>query len=95
MFVRVVRMRGDVSRESDIQQYVDHELIPSLKQNPSFRHYYAAVDRETGDAISIILFDSREDAQLPADQQQTMASRLAQLGIEIQDRRVYEVTVDA
>jgi len=62
MFARLTIMEGDTDRiDEGIELYRD-SVVPAAKSQKGFREILLLVDRKTGKAISIALWDSKEDA---------------------------------
>jgi len=62
MFARLTIMQVDTDRiDEGIELYGD-SVIPAAKSQKGFREIYLLVDRKSGKAISIALWDSQEDA---------------------------------
>lgn len=62
MFARLTIMQADVDRiDEGIEVYRD-SVVPAAKSQKGFRGISLLVDRQTGKAISIGLWDSEEDA---------------------------------
>jgi hypothetical protein len=82
MFISI-RKYTNVISVNEVQQRVEQEFLPLLKQNPGFRGYYLVdcASPESGNIVtSISLFDSWESALASNDiAKQFIKARLADL----------------
>ena len=65
MFAQVVQ--GGTTREDRLRldALVKDVLMPALDLEPGFAGAYNLVDRDSGDAIMVMLWSTREQAELP------------------------------
>jgi hypothetical protein len=65
MYAQLVQGGTTPERRGEMDRIVTDELIPGLKEEPGFTGALNLVDRETGNAMMIILWDTAEQARRP------------------------------
>ena len=60
MFARVITMQLKSDKLDEAVSYYKEKLIPTVKSQKGFSSNYLLVDRETGKAISVAFWDSKE-----------------------------------
>jgi hypothetical protein len=65
MYAQVVQGGTTLAKRAEMDRIVNEDLIPALKQEPGFRDALNLVDRETGNGMMIILWETKEQAERP------------------------------
>jgi hypothetical protein len=70
-----------------------------MRQTPNFRHFYSAHDRATGRGVGISLWETREQAEGMHGWDEAQGSRIVRglqnLGVQVEDAQILEVTAEA
>lgn len=90
MYIRVMRGRFSPANTDETVKLARDQLLPTLKQRPNFRKYYAGLNHAAGTLITISTWDTREQAL----EAQTVWGPLESLGIHFEAPDVFEVTVE-
>jgi len=77
---------------SDSTRQTVRELHLAVKALPGNQSYIGAVDRATGRAMSVSVWDTEEHARFPADALGDLPARLESLGLQVQSSEIMEVT---
>jgi hypothetical protein len=91
MYIRVTRGRFSSANTDEAVRVARDQFVPTLKQRPGFRGYYAGLDHDAGTLISISAWDTREQAR----EAQTVHGPFESLGIRFEAAEIFEVTVEA
>jgi hypothetical protein len=91
MYIRVTRGRFSSANTDEAVKLARDQLVPTLKQRPGFRNYYACLNHDAGTLITISTWDTREQAQAA----QTVRGPFQSLGIQFEAAEIFEVTVEA
>jgi hypothetical protein len=62
MIARLTRLQAKIDELDEVTYYFDMSVLPALKMQTGFRSSYLLVDRETGNCISIVLWDTERNA---------------------------------
>lgn len=65
MYAQVVQGGTTLAKRAEMDRIVLEDLIPALQQEPGFRDALNLVDRESGNGMMIILWDTKEQAERP------------------------------
>jgi hypothetical protein len=65
MHAQVIEGGTTPERRGDMDRIVTDELLPSLRAEPGFTGALNLVDRDTGDALMIIVWDDETQARRP------------------------------
>jgi hypothetical protein len=65
MFAQLIEGGTTPARRTDMDRIVTDELVPALEAEPGFAGALNLVDRESGDAMMVILWDTEEQAHRP------------------------------
>jgi hypothetical protein len=65
MYAQVVQGGTTLAKRAEMDRIVNEDLIPALQQEPGFRDALNLVDRETGNGMMIILWETKEQAERP------------------------------
>jgi hypothetical protein len=65
VYAQLIRGGTTPERRAELDRLVGDRLIPALEEEPGFAGALNLVDRETGDAMLVILWDSAEQALRP------------------------------
>lgn len=91
MYIRVTRGCFSSANTDEAVTLARDQLVPTLKQRPGFRSYYAGLNHDAGTLVAISTWDTREQAQ----EAQTMRGPFQSLGIQFEASEIFEVTVEA
>jgi hypothetical protein len=58
MHARVTRLDDPKERVDEAVKYIKEQIVPNAKKQPGFQHGYWMVDRATGKAMAVVIFDS-------------------------------------
>ncbi|MHA2314485.1 MAG: antibiotic biosynthesis monooxygenase family protein [Candidatus Hermodarchaeia archaeon] len=61
MFARVITMQLKSDKLDDAAKFYKENIVPAVKYQKGFNSNYLLIDRETGKAISVALWNSKED----------------------------------
>lgn len=62
MFARLTITKIKIERIDEAIKLYEESIVPDAKSQKGFKGLYVLMDRETGNAVSITLWDSEEDA---------------------------------
>jgi hypothetical protein len=65
VFAQVVQGGASLERRQEMDQLVTDELIPALRQEPGFSGAVNLVDRQTGNGMMIMFWETEEQANRP------------------------------
>ena len=65
MYAQVVQGGTTLAQRAEMDRIVIEDLIPALQQEPGFRDAMNLVDRDTGNGMMIILWETKEQAERP------------------------------
>jgi hypothetical protein len=65
MFARVDAGGSDPAQRHELDAVVRERLIPALAEEPGFLGALNLVDRASGDAMMIVLWETQDQAELP------------------------------
>ena len=65
MFAQVVQGGTTLERRAEMDQLVVEEMIPALQNELGFAGAMNLVDRETGNGMMIVLWETKEQAERP------------------------------
>jgi hypothetical protein len=65
MYAQVVQGGASLERREEMDRLVTDELIPALQQEPGFSGAVNLVDREDGNAMMIMFWETEEQANRP------------------------------
>ncbi len=91
-YMRVTRAQFDPAVADELERLIP-DFVAALRQLPGYQHHQGGFDRESGRAITVLTFDTREHAALPPEALGPVNERLQALGMRIESREIYEVTV--
>ena len=89
MFMRCTRAQFDPAKTDEVVA-LGGELKASLGKLPGIHHAHVAFDRAMGKAITITLFDTRENAQFARESVGDIIARLQAAGVKIEAAEMYE-----
>lgn len=61
MYARIIQMTGRPETADEAIKLWREVVLPAARQRPGFRNVHLFVDRSTGKAISLSLWDTEED----------------------------------
>jgi hypothetical protein len=65
MYAQVIQGGATPAQREAMDAIVHEQMIPALGEEPGFSGALNLVDRETGDAMMIVLWDSEDQARRP------------------------------
>ena len=68
MYAQLVEGGTTPARRAEMDQIVTDEMVPALEAEPGFAGALNLVDRESGDAMMIILWETESQARRPLAQ---------------------------
>lgn len=89
MFLRCTRSQFDPAKADEVAA-LGSELKVIFGKLPGIQHSHTALDRATGKAITITLFDTREHAQFGREALGDIISRFHAAGVKIEAAEYYE-----
>jgi len=96
MFARVITMQLKGDKLDEAAKYYK-ELIPSVKSQKGFNSNYLLIDRETGKAISVAFWESKEDI-IDDEESGRQKDRLENFKVCLAEpltREIYEVSAQS
>ncbi len=63
MYARVTTSRVDPSKAEEVEGIMQDIVLPMLRQQRGFMNYIAFVDRVSGKAITVTVWETEEDRQ--------------------------------
>jgi hypothetical protein len=93
MYVRVTPYRYNASREQEVVQFTEQQLVPAFRRLPGFRRYTGALDRDTGRGVAITEWDDQQHAQGFRVALGPLLQGIADVGIQLDDAQLYEIVV--
>ena len=94
-YVRITRMRMDLARFNEAAEELQRlaaEVASATRQLPGCQSYIGGSDFARGRAVSISMFDTLEHAQVSREVLGAAITRLQELGLQLEDPEIYEVT---
>lgn len=61
MFARVITMQLRSDKLDEATKFYKEDIVPAVKYQKGFNSNYLLIDRETGKAVSVAFWDSKED----------------------------------
>ena len=68
MYAQLIQGGTTPERRPEMDRIVTDDLVPALHEEPGFAGALNLVDRETGNALMLMLWETREHAELPIAQ---------------------------
>ncbi len=90
MFLRCTRSQFDPAKADEVAA-LGSELKAIFGKLPGIQHFHTALDRATGKAITITIFDTREHAQFGRDALGDIVARFQAAGVKIEAAEIYEI----
>jgi heme-degrading monooxygenase HmoA len=91
MFTRVISAQTAPDGFDSVVRFAQEQL-PGFQALPGFQGFYLLTDRETGDLMTISLWDTREDVeQVEARAAQLRSEAVESTGIPQPPARIYQV----
>ena len=85
----------DLSRESEQRDGLSRMIVPSVSSSPGFVAGTWTLDRELGESVVLVTFDSADNATTFAEHVRANASHQAAVGIDLLTIRIVEVSASA
>ena len=85
----------DLSRESEQRDGLSRMIVPSVSSSPGFVAGTWTLDRELGESVVLVTFDSADNATTFAENVRANASHQAAVGIDLLTIRIVEVSATA
>ena len=94
MFARVTTYRGDPGQIDEGLNYARESILPRVQQLDGFEGVYYLVDRESGKALTITLWESEEAMRASEEEADRLRSVSAEsASATVQDVERYEVGI--
>lgn len=95
MFARVTYARYPPEQQDAGMHVVLDELLPALRRAPGYRGCVLLADGKPGTGLALVLWETEEAADNAASGRAVAAAyvKLAQGGLAIESRKLYEVVV--
>jgi hypothetical protein len=94
MYMRVTRSRVDPSRREEVVTQVGPDLQAAISRLPGCQSFTIAVDRASGQALSVSTWDTEEHARWSRDAAiGDILSRVQALGVQVDPPEFYEVRI--
>jgi heme-degrading monooxygenase HmoA len=90
MYLRITRSSIDPAKASQVAQLAQ-EVVDSVKQLPGIQHVYQAGNADTGQAVIISIWDTREHAQFDRAALSDIVDRAQHLVATLSAPEIYEV----
>ncbi len=90
MYLRISHVHFDPERYDDLVPIVD-EVTAKVQQLPGNQHVHQGVDRTTGAAVAVSLWDTEEHARFSRDALGDAIARLQGIGVRFEPPQIYEV----
>jgi hypothetical protein len=68
MYAQVVQGGTTLEQRAEMDRIVTKEMIPALQSEPGFRGATNLVDRESGNGMMIVLWESEDQARRPLNE---------------------------
>lgn len=95
MHARRIKTKGSPEQVEKARQVIDGTVIPSAKEMPGFAGGYWLTDRNSGEGLTLIFYDTKEHLQATAERAaQLRADATKQIGAEVQGVHEFEVVLD-
>jgi hypothetical protein len=91
----VATFRMDLSRESEQRDGLSHMIVPGVRSSPGFVAGTWTLDRELGQSVVLVTFDSVENATTFAENVRANAPHQAAVGIDLLTVRIVEISATA
>jgi hypothetical protein len=95
MFARITPGRTDLATIGQLRQLTEDRLIPAFQQMPGLVHYLALFDDQTGQTLSITVWETREQAMSPPARLGDVREAYEALGLEFGPTQTFEVAAQA
>jgi heme-degrading monooxygenase HmoA len=96
MFARVSRYRGDPGQIDEGLNYARESILPRVQQVDGFEGVYYLVDRESGKALTITLWESEEAMRASEEEADRLRSESAEAAAAtVEDVERYEVAISS
>lgn len=96
MHARVTRMESPKDRIDEAVKYVREQLVPGATKQQGFRHGYWMMDRATGKAMAVVIFDSEASVKTTDEgSARTRAAAEQAIGGKVTSVDRYEVVAEA
>jgi heme-degrading monooxygenase HmoA len=96
MFARVSRYRGDPGQIDEGLNYARESILPRVQQVDGFEGVYYFVDRESGKALTVTLWESEEAMRASEEEANRLRSESAEAATAtVEDVERYEVAISS
>jgi len=97
MYMRVTQGRWPdlTALDAEAGKQVLQDLVTTIKRLPGNQRYETAVDRASGQAITVSTWDTEEHARFTLGTVGDVPSRLQALGLQLEPSEIFEVTTPA
>jgi heme-degrading monooxygenase HmoA len=91
MYARIATFHGPPTRIDDLTQVFETQVRPAVQQLDGFRAVYWLVDRPSGRAVSVSLWESEEAVRVSDPRGEQLRALSAPLGFVVETVERYEV----
>ncbi len=91
MYIRITTVTIDLAKEQEVLELIDGQMVPALQRLPGFQRYIGGLDRATGRAVAVSLWDDMEHAQSLRAALGSLGGRFEALGVHYDPPQVFEI----
>lgn len=91
MYIRITTVTVDLSKEQEILNLIDGQMVPAMSRIPGFRHYIGGLDRAAGHAVAVSIWDDMEHAQGLRAAVGGLFGQFEALGVRFDPPQVFEI----
>lgn len=96
MFLRIVRSHVAPGALSQAQiNSISQDVVAVIKPLPGCQHVYVASNADTGQAVTVSHWDTREHAHFDASKIADLIARLQQSGVQIEAPEIYDINAQS
>lgn len=87
--------RMDLARDAEQRAALENVIIPGVRQHPGFVSGHWTLDRHTSESIVLLAYESRDAAETMARNIRDNAENQRDVGLELLEVRILEITASA
>jgi hypothetical protein len=91
----IATFRMDLTREEEGREVLHRVIVPGVSASPGFQSGHWTLDRDKGESVVLVTFDSIENAEALAQSVRGNSANQAAMGIELLSIRIVEVSASA
>jgi hypothetical protein len=92
MYIRVTPLAYDPAQEEAVLQIIDQQLLPTIRQFPGFVSYTGGVDRSSGRAITVTVWQDMDHAAGFRTALGGLIQQFEAVGVRFEPAQLYELT---